>query len=185
MGRLNRPAKEGYPYRSPGQTNARDLTPNLEEDVVASQRADTERIRRGLDTTATKNAANRLRQQEAAGRAITRTGGRAGLAGAALQGGYEAGRALDEATGVGKKIVDKAGPLIDRASTGERVKLSKESKQRIKDEEDFQDMQRALQEVEAERRESDKSYARGGLVGSASKRADGIAQRGKTKGRIV
>jgi hypothetical protein len=27
--------------------------------------------------------------------------------------------------------------------------------------------------------------AKGGMVGSASKRADGIAQRGKTKGRMV
>lgn len=30
-----------------------------------------------------------------------------------------------------------------------------------------------------------KSYAKGGKVGSASARADGIAQRGKTKGTIV
>ena len=30
-----------------------------------------------------------------------------------------------------------------------------------------------------------KKYASGGSVSSASKRADGIAQRGKTKGRIV
>jgi hypothetical protein len=28
-------------------------------------------------------------------------------------------------------------------------------------------------------------YKKGGMVGSASKRADGIAQRGKTKGRMV
>lgn len=28
-------------------------------------------------------------------------------------------------------------------------------------------------------------YAKGGSVGSASKRADGIAQRGKTKGRVI
>lgn len=185
MPKLNKPAIKGYKYAHPEETSAKSYTPHLEEDAVRSQRSDVERIRRGLDTAATKNAANRLRQQEAAGRAITRTGGRAGLAGAALQGGYEAGRALDEATGVGKKIVDKAGPLIDRASTGERVKLSKEAKQRVKDEEDFQDMQRALQEVEAERRESGKSYAQGGSVGSASRRADGCAQRGKTRGKIV
>lgn len=30
-----------------------------------------------------------------------------------------------------------------------------------------------------------KGYAKGGSVGSASKRADGCAQRGKTKGRMV
>jgi hypothetical protein len=28
-------------------------------------------------------------------------------------------------------------------------------------------------------------FAKGGMVGSASKRADGIAQRGKTKGRMI
>lgn len=30
-----------------------------------------------------------------------------------------------------------------------------------------------------------KSFAKGGKVGSASKRADGIARKGKTKGRMV
>ena len=30
-----------------------------------------------------------------------------------------------------------------------------------------------------------KGYAKGGMVGSASKRGDGIAQRGKTKGRVI
>lgn len=30
-----------------------------------------------------------------------------------------------------------------------------------------------------------KKYAKGGSVGSASKRADGIAQRGKTRGKMV
>ena len=33
--------------------------------------------------------------------------------------------------------------------------------------------------------EGGRSYRKGGSVGSASKRADGIAQRGKTRGRIV
>ena len=32
---------------------------------------------------------------------------------------------------------------------------------------------------------SPERYAKGGSVGSASKRADGIAQRGKTKGRMI
>ena len=32
MGRLNKPAKDGYIYRSPGQTNAKDLTPG--QDVI-------------------------------------------------------------------------------------------------------------------------------------------------------
>ena len=49
MGRLNKPKKEGYTYRSPNQTNAKDLTPNPKEDVVASNEADLERIKKGLD----------------------------------------------------------------------------------------------------------------------------------------
>ena len=80
MGRLNKPAKEGYRYRSPNQTNAEDLAPNLLEDVAASQEADFGRIRRGVDSTAT-NPANRRRQQEAGGRATLRSLGRAGLLG--------------------------------------------------------------------------------------------------------
>ena len=36
-----------------------------------------------------------------------------------------------------------------------------------------------------EKKEEPEKKRSGGVVGSASKRADGIAQRGKTKGRIV
>jgi hypothetical protein len=67
MGRLNKPAIPGYRYRSPGQTNARDRMPNLLEDVIESQGADTERIRRGLDTAETRPQ-NRKQVQEAGGR---------------------------------------------------------------------------------------------------------------------
>lgn len=177
MGRLNKPAKPGYEYRSPGQTNATDLTPNLGEDTVASQRADNERMRRGLEAPA-KDAYRRRLQQEAAGRAMIRSGGRAGLLGTAAQGGWELGRAIDESTGAGKKIVDKLGPMIDRAATGDRVKLSKEAEGRIKDEEDFQAVQRALRSVDEER---EPRLAKGGYV----KKADGIAKRGKTRGKMV
>lgn len=37
MGRLNKPEIPGYRYRSAGQTNAKDLMPNLREDVVAAK----------------------------------------------------------------------------------------------------------------------------------------------------
>lgn len=177
MGRLNKPGKQGYVYRSPQQTNANDLTPNLREDTPASQRADNERIRRGLSADAAREYNRRL-QQEAGGRAIMRTAGRAGLAGTALQGGYEVGRALDESTGVGRKLVDRAGSAIDRAASGDRVKLTPDAERRAKEEEDFQTMQRALREVDAER---DRGYARGGSV----TRADGCCKKGHTKGRMV
>lgn len=180
MGRLNRPAQEGYTYRSPGQTNARDLTPNLREDVIASQRADTERIRRGLNPTAAREY-NRLMQQEAGGRATTRTGGRAGLAGLALETGYKIGRGIDESTGVGKKIVDKSGlgDVVDKVvNMRDKVKLS----QREKEGSDNSDTSDKFQPRYSE---GDFGMKKGGKVSSASKRADGCAQRGKTKGRLL
>jgi len=180
MGRLNKPEVPGYRYRSPGQTNARDLTPNLREDVGASQSADTQRIRRGLNADAASDS-NRRKQQEAGGRAIMRTAGRAGLAGAALKGGYDAGRALDESTGIGRKMVDKAGSAIDRAATGDRVKLTKEARQQLEDEENFQGMVDAMHAVRDEDIAAGKNrYAKGGSI-----RGGGCERRGKTRGKFV
>jgi hypothetical protein len=176
MGRLNKPEKPGYRYRSPGQTNAKDLMPNLREDAGASQGADAERIRRGLDTAETRPQ-NRKQVQEAGGRAITRTGGRAGLAGLAGEVGYGLGRKIDERTGVGKKMVKGSEVLraiTDKMGDSDRVKLSEDSKNRIADMENDE----AMREVDAEK--ETKKYAKGGYV----KSADGIAQRGKTKGRM-
>ena len=177
MGRLNKPAIPGYDYRSPGQTNARDRMPNLLEDVIESQGADTERIRRGLDTTKTRPQ-NRKQVQEAGGRATLRSAGRLGAAGLAGEIGYGLGREIDERTGVGKKMVKGSEVLksiADKMGDSDRVKLSKDSKERIADMENDE----AMREVDAEK--ETKKYAKGGSVSS---RADGIAQRGKTKGRM-
>ena len=205
MGRLNKPAREGYTYRSPGQTNAKDATPNLREDVIASQSADNERIKRGLNADAAR-ANNRRTQQEAGGRAITRTGGRAGLAALAGEAGYALGRKIDEETGVGKKLIDKTvGPSIDRAvASKDRVTLSPEAKARIEageleEKASVKPMKRTMnsaspegkmrpgrnEEIDDETRESAGGYKRGGKVNSTSRRGDGIAQRGKTKGKYL
>ena len=173
MGRLNKPEIPGYRYRSPGQTNARDLTPNLREDVLESQNADAERIRRGLDTTKIRPQ-NRGQVQEAGGRATLRSAGRLGAAGVAGEVGYGLGREIDERTGAGKKMVESSEGLkaiAKKMGDSDRVKLSEDSKNRIADMENDQ----AMREVDAE-----KKYAKGGYV----KSADGIAQRGKTKGRM-
>ena len=204
MGRLNKPSREGYTYRSPGQTNAKDITPNLREDVMASQSADNERIKRGLNADAAR-ANNRRTQQEAGGRAITRTGGRAGLAALAGEAGYALGRKIDEETGVGKKLIDKTvGPSIDRAvASKDRVTLSPEAKARIEageleEKASVKPMKRTMdsaspegkmrpgrnEEIDDETRESAGGYKRGGKVNSASRRGDGIAQRGKTRGKM-
>jgi hypothetical protein len=232
MGRLNKPAREGYTYRSPGQTNARDVTPNLREDVMASQSADADRIRRGLDTSETRPQ-NRAQVQNAAGRAITRSLGRAGLAGLAGEAGYAIGKKLNEETGAGKKLIDKTvGPSIDRAvNSRDKVELSKEAKERIsageleEKEAPAKPRKRAAEgespegkmrpgrneEIDDDTRENAGGYKRGGAVKSAkfmsfSKKgkpagmksvtkmasggsfrasANGIAQRGKTRGKMV
>jgi hypothetical protein len=177
MGRLNKSAIPGYEYRSPGQTNAKDLMPNPREDVVASQRADADRIQRGLDTAKTRPQ-NRKQVQEAGGRAALRSVGRAGAAELAFRAGYESGRALDERTGVGKKMVGGSSALkaiADKMGESDRVKLSEDSKDRIAHAENA----KALREVDAEKEGMKKGgrvkkYARGG----------GIEQRGKTRGRM-
>lgn len=190
MGRLNKPAKEGYRYRSPNQTNAEDFTPNPREEFPASAAADLERIRKGVSPTAHarnlyNSDINRRRQQEAGGRATLRSLGRLGIAGTAGAAGAELGMALDERyPAIGKaaeKLIEKSGvgALARRGAVPPgRVELTDEAKQRIEDEESTRDVQRARKKVAEERGEE---YARGGFV----KKADGIAQRGKTKGRMV
>ena len=159
MGRLNKPARDGYTYRSPGQTNARDVMPNLREDVEASQNADTDRIRRGLNTAETRPQ-NRAQVQNAAARAVTRSTGRAGLGSLAGEAGYALGRKLDEegipftdgvGKGVGKKIVDKSGlgrAAEKAADRREKVELSKSAKERLED----MDTDETMREVDNERK---------------------------------
>jgi hypothetical protein len=203
--KLNKPEKEGYTYRSPNQTNAKSYLPHPKEDVIASQSADNARIKKGLDAPA-ERAYNRLQQQEAGGRAVTRTGGRAGAAGAALEGGYELGRYIDEKTGLGKKMVDKSGlgDLAEEMATpSERVELSEESKARIaRGDLNAKPKARAGKESEGgggnlrsepksrmimENREpKDEAMKRGGVARtSSSKRADGIATKGFTRGKYL
>ena len=183
MGRLNKSAKEGYTYRSPSQTNARDLTPNLREDVVASQRADIDRIRRGLNPTAAREY-NRLMQQEAGGRGTTRTGSRAGLAGLALGAGYKIGREIDESTGVGKKIVEKSGlgDVVDKVvNMRDKVELSPRAKEKTEKSDDSD----TSDKFQPRYSEGDFGMKKGGKVSSASSRADGCCVKGKTKGRYL
>lgn len=152
--------------------------PGATENVVERTSEDIGKVRKrmNVESSGLKGGAKEA-VREAGGRAARRLGARAGLAGAALQGGYDAGRALDEATGVGRKLVDKAGSAIDRAATGDRVKLTKEAKQQLEDEENFQGMQKALREVDEESGRA--SYAKGGKV-----RGGGCEMRGKTRGAM-
>lgn len=169
MGRLNKPAQEGYKYRSPGQTNAKDSTPNLQEDVLASQGADYDRIGKGLNPTA-ERAYNRRMQQEAGGRALMRSTGRAGAVAAATDLGLAIGDEINRRhPEIGKAIVEKSGlgDAVERyvRRGHEGVKLTPEARERV-----------LTGEADGKKK--------GGKVSSASKRADGAAKRGKTKGKM-
>lgn len=210
MGRLNKPAQPGYRYRSPNQTNAEDLFPNLQEDVIASQRADIERVRKGLNPTANSrnlynSDINLRRQQEAGGRATLRSVGRAGLAGTAFEAGRAVGEEIDRRN---PKVGEAAEALIEKSGVGAlarrgavspgRVELTDEARQQLIDKEVDEAVResnekaaekRAAQKMEdarekALRRGANEGYAKGGMVSSASKRGDGIAQRGKTRGKV-
>ena len=164
-----------------------------------------------------------------------RVGGAAGLAATALKGGYDLGRAIDEDTGLGKKMVDESGlgDMAEKAATpSDKVELSEESKARIA-RGDLNEKPKAKAKASAgkdsegggggtrseakdrmimENREPrEDNMKRGGMTkkpqymsfsktgkpagmrnvtkmasggATASRRADGIAQRGKTRGKM-
>ena len=156
-----------------------DNLPGLNDDVVERGIEDYKKMKKGqnVDSSKTKGSAREI-VREAGQRGQNRNAGRVGLAGAALQAGYEGGRALDERTGAGKKMVEGSSALkavADKMGSSDRVNLSEDSKNRIADREN----DKALREVDAEKEGMKKGgrvkkYARGG----------GIEQRGKTRGRM-
>lgn len=162
--------------------------PRFDDDVVRSVREDLEKGRRGrnVDSSNLRGGA-REAVREAGRRAENRNVGRAGVPGAALQAGYEAGRYLDEKTGAGKKLVDASG--IGRATDAvvnkrDKVTMNKDAKQRLDDYEDAEiarDVDEKIAGEKATKREVD--YKKGGMT--ASRRGDGCAQRGKTRGKMV
>ncbi len=171
------------PNRSPGESNANRVLPSFREDMDKSQPKDFERIKKGL-MPSTKGGRDlaptgrdkllRATQQEAGGRAMLRSTGRAGSAELAFQLGYAAGRELDERTGVGKAAVNESNvgrAASEALSKSDRVKLSEESKQRLADIEN----DKAMREVDEEKKSkvepdeyakggSVKKYAKGGMI---------------------
>lgn len=185
-----------------------DNLPGLRDDVVERAKEDYAKGKKGRNVDSSKlTGGAREAVREAGRRAENRNVGRAGAGVAAFEAGYAVGRKLDEATGIGKKIVDKGGlgDIADKiANRRDKVELSKSAKERLQDEEVDQ-MRRDTDAEEKARREysgrredgsrlsDDEPYKgdgmkRGGRVKkmasggmTASKRADGIASRGKTK----
>jgi hypothetical protein len=185
-----------------------DNLPGLKDDVVARDREDTAKAKKGREVGSSKltgGAKDAVR--EAGQRAENRKVGRRGAGVAAFEIGYGAGRALDEKTGLGKKMVDKSGlgsAAEKAANMRDRVELSKDAKARL-DEEEVDNYRRETEAEDKARKaysgKDEESYKgdgmkRGGRVkkmasggmtsgaSSASKRADGIASRGKTRCKI-
>lgn len=154
------------------------ITPDVNEDVVRGQARDVGKIREGLSASG-KSALTRSAAQEAAGRAITRTLGRAVPAVSALEAGYSAGRELDERTGIGQKMVDKAvGKAIDQMFGLGKVRLSKDAKERIASE-DANDMTREGRRSPSQGDENPDEMVRE----SRRNPSQGIASKPKSAGR--
>jgi hypothetical protein len=184
MPKLNKPAKEGYQYRSPEQTNAKSMTPHPLEDVVGSQRADIGRIRQGLSAPG-KTERGRTMQQEAGGRAITRTMGRAGAAGAAGLGGAEIGKRLRDRADEEKMRPDvkkESGMGSDMEAPAPRPRPRPRPRPMPEPTSSVREGQNENIDDETRAKAMESVGMKKG--GSVSSRADGIAQRGKTRGKI-
>jgi len=184
-----------------------DNLPGLDDNFLDRAREDLQKGKKGRNVDSSKLTGGAKESvREAGRRAENRNVGRAGIPAAVLAGSYGIGRMIDEETGVGKKIVDKTvGPSIDRAvASKDRVTLSPEAKARIeageleeketpkprKKETETASPEGKMRpgrnpEIDDETRENAGGYKRGGKVNSASRRGDGIAQRGKTKGKYL
>lgn len=82
----------------------------------------------------------------------------------------------------------EAGPNVRMAPMREEDMIpTPEQEARMRRQVEGERMDREMERAarEAPGRSMRRGFAKGGSVGSASKRADGIAQRGKTKGRII
>lgn len=125
-------SKESKAVNKEGLTNKNDKMPSGKADFMKDTKSDINRI---LKEDKPATGAAKASQDAARNRAVSRTGGRVGAIGTALSAGYGVGRAIGEAgmDDVVRKGIDKSGlgEKIDKAVTGDRVELSKESKARI------------------------------------------------------
>jgi hypothetical protein len=182
-----------------------DNLPGLDDDFLERAREDFQKGKKGRNVDSSKlTGGAKEAVREAGRRAENRNIGRGGLPAVAFGVGTVIGRKLDEQTGLGKKIVDKGGlgNIVDKAtSQRDKVELTKNAKDRLQDEE-INQIRRDTETDEKARRQYSGRYAdgtrlpdeepykgdgmkRGGKVKSSSSRGDGIAQRGKTRGKYL
>jgi hypothetical protein len=181
-----------------------DNVPKLNDDVVKSTKEDLAKGQKGrnVDSSNVKGSA-RQNVIDAGRRADTRNLGRLAAAAGAAQLGWDAGREIDEKTGIGKAMVDKSGLgdlAAKMATSGDRVELSQDAKDRIaageldkkasskpmKSRASSDSYSGPRDDIGNPKEASEPSMKRGGKVRSpASKRGDGIATKGHTKGRYM
>jgi len=163
-----------------------DNLPGLRDDVVARDREDTAKAKKGreVDSSKLKGGAKEA-VREAGQRAENRKIGRRGAGLAALEGGYMIGRELDKATGLGKKLVDKSGlgdAAEKAASRRDKVELTKSAKERLQDEE-IDQIRRDTDAKEKARREYSGRYEDGTrLPDEEPYKGDGMKKGGKVRG---
>jgi len=188
-----------------------DNLPGLKDDVVERAKEDFAKGKKGRNVDSSKlTGGAKEAVREAGKRADNRNVGRAGAGQVMFEIGYGIGRKIDEKTGLGKKMVDKSGlgsAAEKAANRRDKVELSKDAKARL-DEEEVDNYRRETDANEKARREysgryedgtrlpSEENYKgdgmkRGGKVTkmasggmTASRRADGIAVKGKTRGKM-
>lgn len=136
-----------------GADNANRWTPSLTSDVVKSQKADTAKIKKGLDAAADNvdNNRSRLSQQLAGGRAVTRTAGRAGALAATGVFAYDQGSRANEANsraGEAKKAASAPAPAKKAAPAPMSMKDDAPAK---KADEKKKDVKKASSKLEAPR----------------------------------
>ena len=132
-------SKDSKAVTKEGLTNKSDRLPALQSDFVKSTKSDISKALKDSDALDKKgnptSGATRASQEAAKSRAQSRLGGTAGYLSGAASLGYAGGRiagelGMDE---VVRKGIEKSGlgEKIDKAAAGDRVELSKESKERI------------------------------------------------------
>lgn len=132
-------SKDSKAVTKKGLTNKNDKLPSGKADFMKSTKSDISKALQDVDAPDKKgnpvSGAARANRVEAKSRGQSRLLGSAGAIGAALSGGYTAGRVIGNLGGdeLVRKAIDKSGlgEKIDKAATGDRVELSKESKARI------------------------------------------------------
>lgn len=178
----NKESTGDKPNRSPGESNANRLGPSVNEDLSKSANRDIDRINKAVSQRFDNRDEEEMSSQEKFGRKQTKTAGiragsrsvgRLGYLGAASLGG----QILGEEVIAPRHLKNYEKYLADNG-----VKLSEESKRRIKEEEDFQSVQRALRAVDQER-EDEKKMRKGGAV--AKKMAMGGAVQQAKVGKVM